>query len=160
MRGSRISITARWKERAARKAGRGEVESGGRHAHRGSNQRPPLGIVEIELKKAWFRQNRVLPLDPLKVDPKALQAGSLKNDQVRVFRVKIGPHEVTPLPRHTYSTRVLTYITDQTFRVTAADGKVDMPVHKAGDVSWGVPAKHTEENLSDKPFEVVVTEFK
>jgi len=27
-------------------------------------------------------------------------------------------------------------------------------------VSWGGPAKHEEENLSDKPFEAVVVELK
>jgi hypothetical protein len=32
--------------------------------------------------------------------------------------------------------------------------------HKAGEVSWGTPTKHKEENLSDKPFEVVVVELK
>jgi hypothetical protein len=76
-----------------------------------------------------------------------------------VFRVKIGAHESTPLHEHAVN-RVVTYITDQTFRITSSDGKVDMPVHKAGDVSWGTPVQHTEENLSDKPFEAVVTEFK
>jgi hypothetical protein len=30
----------------------------------------------------------------------------------------------------------------------------------AGDVPWGGPAKHTEENPSDQLFEVVVVEFK
>jgi len=30
----------------------------------------------------------------------------------------------------------------------------------AGEVTWGGPAKHIEENLSDKPFEVLVVEFK
>ena len=42
----------------------------------------------------------------------------------------------------------------------AYDGKVETPQHKAGDVSWGPPAKHKEENLSDKPFEVLVVELK
>jgi quercetin dioxygenase-like cupin family protein len=118
----------------------------------------PIGIVETELKNPGSGKSATAALDPLKVDPKHYKL-EFENDQVRVFRVKIGAHESTPLHEHALN-RVLTYITDQTFRVTSADGKVDMPVHKAGDISWGVPAKHTEENLSDKPFEVVVTEFK
>ena len=32
--------------------------------------------------------------------------------------------------------------------------------HKAGEVSWGGPTKHKEENLSDKPFEALVVELK
>jgi quercetin dioxygenase-like cupin family protein len=118
----------------------------------------PVGIVELELKKPGSGKSATTALDPLKVDPKQYKL-EFENDQVRVFRVKIGPHESTPIHEHV-TNRVLTYITDQQFRVTSTDGKVDMPVHKAGDISWGVPAKHKEENLSDKPFEAVVTEFK
>jgi hypothetical protein len=54
----------------------------------------------------------------------------------------------------------VTYLTDQNFRVTSAEGKADSVTHRAGDVSWGGPAKHEEENLSDKPFEAVVVELK
>ena len=118
----------------------------------------PIGIVEIELKKPGSGKSATSALDPLKIDPKQYKL-EFENDQVRVFRVKIGPHESTPIHEHALN-RVLTYITDQQFRVTSTDGKVDTPVHKAGDVSWGVPGKHKEENLSDKPFEAVVTELK
>jgi quercetin dioxygenase-like cupin family protein len=118
----------------------------------------PIGIVEIELKKPGSGKSASAARDPLKVDAKQYKL-EFENDQVRVFRVKIGPHESTPLHEHAVN-RVVTYITDQTFRITSSDGKVDMPVHKAGDVSWGTPVQHTEENLSDKPFEAVVTEFK
>jgi len=66
-----------------------------------------------------------------------------------------------PAPMHEHTlNRVVTYITDQKFRVTTPDGKVETIEHKAGDVSWGTPTKHKEENLSDKPFEVVVVELK
>jgi quercetin dioxygenase-like cupin family protein len=118
----------------------------------------PVGIVELELKKPGSGKSATTALDPLKIDPKQYKL-EFENDQVRVFRVKIGPHESTPIHEHV-TNRVLTYLTDQQFRVTSTEGKVDMPVHKAGDISWGVPAKHKEENLSDKPFEAVVTEFK
>jgi len=32
--------------------------------------------------------------------------------------------------------------------------------HKAGEVSWGGPMKHTETNAAREPFEVVVVELK
>ena len=32
--------------------------------------------------------------------------------------------------------------------------------HKAGDAVWGAPTTHKEENLSDKPFQVIAVEFK
>ena len=44
--------------------------------------------------------------------------------------------------------------------MTTPDGKIDTAQHKAGEVSWGGPARHREENLRDGPFEAVVVEFK
>jgi len=116
-------------------------------------------IMEIELKKpAPSVKPKTSPMDPLKVDPKHYKV-EFENDQVRVVRVKIGAHESAPMHEHSLN-RVVTYLTDQDFQVTSADGKVEHVQHKAGDASWGLPAKHKEENLSDKPFEVVVVELK
>lgn len=118
----------------------------------------PVTIIEVELKKPGSGKSPSSALDPVKIDPKHYKV-EMENDQVRVVRVKIGGKEVAPMHEHTLN-RVVTYITDQDFRVTSADGKADAVKHKAGDVSWGPPAKHKEENLSDKPFEVVVVEVK
>jgi hypothetical protein len=119
----------------------------------------PVTIVEIEVKETGHPKASVTgELDPTKVDKKHYTV-ELENEQVRVLRVKIGPHESTPLHRHAVN-RVVTYLTDQNFRVTGDDGKVEVMKHKAGEVSWGGPATHKEENLSDQPFEVVVTELK
>ncbi len=45
-------------------------------------------------------------------------------------------------------------------KVTTPDGELKILKTAAGDVTWGGPARHIEENLSDQPFEVVVVEFK
>jgi hypothetical protein len=71
----------------------------------------------------------------------------------------IGAKETAPMHEHVLN-RVVTYLTDQNFTVTTAEGKVQSVEHKAGDISWGGPAKHKEENLSDKPFEALVVELK
>jgi quercetin dioxygenase-like cupin family protein len=119
----------------------------------------PVTIVEVELKHAGTgKKAGASALDPVKVDPKHYKV-EMENDQVRVLRVKIGPKEVVPMHEHTLN-RVVTYLTDQDFSVMGADGKIEHPTHKAGEVSWGGMAKHKEENLSDKPFEVVVVELK
>jgi quercetin dioxygenase-like cupin family protein len=119
----------------------------------------PVTIVEVELKKpgnpAAFKPG---PLDPVKVDPKHYKV-EFENDQVRVLRVKIGPHESTPLHAHS-ANRVVAYLTDQDIRVTSQDGKVENAKRKAGEVTFSGKATHKEENLSDKPFEVVVAEIK
>jgi uncharacterized RmlC-like cupin family protein len=116
-------------------------------------------IVEIELKKPGTPGKIKLEgLDPLKIDAKHYKV-DFENDQVRVVRVKIGGHETIPLHEHARN-RVTTYLTDQDFQVTSADGKVEHIQHKAGDVAWGTPNKHKEENVSDAPFEGVMVELK
>jgi len=81
------------------------------------------------------------------------------NSQVRVVRVKIGPHQKVPLHEHVLN-RVVVYLTDQNGTMTTPDGKTETAQHKAGEVSWGSPTKHREENLRDGTFEAVVMEFK
>jgi uncharacterized RmlC-like cupin family protein len=118
----------------------------------------PFNIVEVELKNKGAHAPVTAALDPVKIDPKHYKV-EFENDQVRVLRVRIGPHEVAPLHEHGLN-RVTVYLTDQNFRVTAADGKVDSVQHKAGDVLWATPVKHKEENMSDSPFEVIAIEIK
>jgi uncharacterized RmlC-like cupin family protein len=118
----------------------------------------PVNIVEIELKKKGAGLAPNSSLDPLKVDSKQYKI-EFENDQVRVFRVKIGPHAATPMHEHTLK-RIVTYWTDANMRVTNADGKVENQQHKAGDVVWGEHAKHKEQNMGDNTFEAVVTELK
>ncbi len=108
--------------------------------------------MEVELKKPGGGKSATAPLDPLKVDPKHYKL-EFENDQVRVLRVKFVPHEGAPLHEHVLNR-------DQNVRVTSADGKVVTLVHKAGEAIWGVPAKHTEENLNDTPFEAIVVELR
>jgi len=117
-------------------------------------------IVEVELKsKPGRASTRQQPaLDPVKVDPKRYKV-ELENDQVRVLRVRYGPHDKGVMHEHTLN-RVVTFITDGNMKVTTPDGESKILKTAAGDVIWGGPAKHTEENLSDQLFEVVVVEFK
>jgi len=118
----------------------------------------PVNIVEIELKKGGAGKTVTTALDPLKVDTKHYKL-EFENDQVRVFRVKIGPHESTPMHEHQLN-RVNVYLTDAATRVTAADGTVTTPAFKAGAIVSGGAAKHSETNTSDQPIEVIVTELK
>jgi phage host-nuclease inhibitor protein Gam len=118
----------------------------------------PLSIIEIEIKKPGDPGKTVkTALDPLKVDGKHYRL-EFENAQVRVLRVRFGAHESAPLHEHELN-RVVVYLTDQNSRMVA-DGKTDTAQHKAGEVSWGGPAKHTEQNLMDGPFEGIVVELK
>ena len=119
----------------------------------------PVTIVEVELKKPGDpSKTATSALDPLKVDPGKYKL-EFENDQVRVSRVKIGAHEKVPLHEHLLN-RVVVYISDQNGTMTTTDGATTKAQHKAGEVSWGTPTKHREENLLDHPFEAVVVELK
>lgn len=118
----------------------------------------PVRIIEVELKKPNGGQQASGALDPVKIDPKHYHV-AFENDQVRVVRVKIGPGETAPKHEHKLN-RVVVYLTDQDFRVTNADGKIETPRHKAGDVGFSGAATHTEVNVGKRPFEVVVVELK
>jgi len=119
----------------------------------------PVRIIEVELRKPGNpARSPAGPLDPVKVDAKHYHV-EFENDQVRVVRVKIGPGQTAPLHEHKLN-RVVIYLTDQNFKVTSADGRIETPQHKSGDVSLAPPGKHTETNISDKPFEVFMIELK
>lgn len=119
----------------------------------------PVSIVEVEVKKPGDPSKKVTtPLDPLKVDAKAYKI-EFENDQVRVARVKFAAHGGAPMHEHQLN-RVVVYLTEQNTRMTTPDGKTENAVHAAGTASWGGPAKHKEESLSDKPFEAIIVEFK
>ena len=118
----------------------------------------PFNIVEIELKKPGTGKKIVTALDPPKLDPKHVKV-EFENDQVRVLRAHLGPHESLPSHEHTLN-RVTVFITDQNILSTAPDGKTQTQQHKAGDVTWGTPLTHKEQNLNDAPFEVLVVELK
>src|SRR5437879_709622 len=117
----------------------------------------PVNIVEVELKQPGSGKKITTLLDPVKVDPKHYKV-EFQNDQVRVVRVKFGPHESAPMHEHQLN-RVVVYLRDQNVKMTTSDGKTDMAVHKAGEASWGEAVKHKEENQNDTPFEAIVVEL-
>jgi uncharacterized RmlC-like cupin family protein len=85
-------------------------------------------------------------------------APEIENSWVRVLRVKRVAHAKAPMHEHPAS--VVVYLTDYHQRITGVDGKAQDVTHKAGDVSYTDPVKHSEENLSDQPLEAVVIELK
>ena len=95
--------------------------------------------------------------DPIAVSPRNYKI-EVENAWVRVFRVKQDPHEKTPLHEHPASVTV--YLTDVDQRFTGEDGKAREVRHKAGDVAYASAVKHAEENLSDKPLELILIELK
>jgi quercetin dioxygenase-like cupin family protein len=118
----------------------------------------PVNIVEVELKKPGAGKTVTTALDPIRIDPKHYKI-EFENDQVRVFRVRIGPHESSPMHEHQLH-RIVVYLTDAAVRVTTVDGKVETASHKAGDIVESAAAKHSEQNMTGSPIVVLVTELK
>ena len=119
----------------------------------------PVTIVEIELKnKGTSAKAGAIPLDPVRIDPKRYRV-EFENDQVRVVRVSLGGKQSIPMHEHALY-RVTTNLTPQNFKVTGADDSVAAVQRGAGEVAWGTPSKHMEENLSAEPFEAIMVELK
>jgi len=104
------------------------------------------------------------------VAPDALTAApsqyhlEFENDYVRVTRIKYAAHEKAPLHSHAAPGGVIVTLTDQDARVTGPDGSMRELHYKAGQPRWAAatPGKdqstysaHAEENLADRPFELI-----
>lgn len=120
----------------------------------------PVRIVEVELKSKPGGSSAAKPsaLDWVNVDPKHCKV-EIENDQVRVIRARYGAHEKGVMHEHAWS-YVVAFLTDCNLKVTSPEGESRTATKAPGDVSFGGPSKHVEENLNDHPLEVVVVEFK
>ena len=114
-------------------------------------------MLPLLLLMIWAGTTTLSAQDPVKVAPNDYKL-ELENQWVRVLRSSRGPHMKEPM--HDHPAHVVVYLTDVHERATAADGKVQEINHKAGEVAYAEAAKHTEENLSDKPMELIMIELK
>jgi quercetin dioxygenase-like cupin family protein len=95
--------------------------------------------------------------DPVKVALKQCKV-EFENEQVRVLRWKVGPHEKTPM--HEHPAMVSISLTGGNTRFTSADGKTSEVKAKAGQVTWSAAEKHSSESLDGKPTELIQVELK
>jgi hypothetical protein len=86
------------------------------------------------------------------------EALELQNDWVRVWRLKLAPHEKTPIADRL--PLVTVYLTDARLRITGADGRTENVMQAAGTVAYRSGARYGEDNLSDRPLEAIVVELK
>jgi quercetin dioxygenase-like cupin family protein len=109
------------------------------------NSDHPIRIVEIELKNNPRTPPTLSPIDPLKVDPGHYSL-EFENDQVRVLRVRFGPHEEGVRHEHVLN-HIVVYLNDQ------ARGKT-------GDVRLDEPMTHNEQNILDHSVERIAVDLK
>ncbi|MES1260779.1 MAG: hypothetical protein ABUS49_03510 [Acidobacteriota bacterium] len=113
-----------------------------------------FNIIEVELKKPGSGK----ALQGKAYLPKNAKV-EIENEQVRVVRVKLASHKAARVPAHA-DNRVKIFLTEQDIRVTDATGQANTVHRKAGEAVWEAPATYTEENLGDKPLEMIVVELK
>jgi hypothetical protein len=75
-----------------------------------------------------------------------------ENDTVVVVRIRMAPHERTPMHDIT-SARLVVWLTDAHLRDTHTDGRTDEIRRRAGDIDWVPVQRHAGENLSHEPLE-------
>ena len=117
----------------------------------------PFNIIEMELKKPGAGKAVSGPHDALKIDGKQYKL-EFENDQVRVVRLKLGPHEATPVIERSRNS-VAIFLTDAALRTTDSKGVVASVTHKAGEAVWETPVTQKVENVSDVPLEMVLVEL-
>ena len=98
-----------------------------------------------------------LAQDPVKVDSKHYKV-EFENSQVRVLRIKYGPHEKSVMHRHPNSVAI--FVTDANGKFTFPNGKTQDFSSKAGSTLWTAGGLHLPENTSDQPFELILVELK
>src|ERR671923_1990548 len=99
----------------------------------------------------------VLAQDPVKVDSKHYTV-EFENSQVRVLRIKYGPHEKSVMHRHPSSVAI--FVTDVKGKFTFPNGTSQDIDAKAGQTQWNAATVHLPENTTDQPFEVILVELK
>jgi quercetin dioxygenase-like cupin family protein len=99
----------------------------------------------------------VMAQDPVKVDAKHYTV-EFENAQVRVLRIKYGPHEKSVMHRHPNAVAV--FITDGSGTFTFPKGEPQQFNSKAGQTLWTPAGLHLPENTGDQPFEVILVELK
>ncbi len=95
--------------------------------------------------------------DPVEVDSKHYKV-EFENEQIRVLRIRYGPHETSPM--HGHPGLVAIFLTDQHSQFKYPDGRVEDLRGKAGDVKYMDAFEHEPTNMSDHPMEVIAVEVK
>ena len=75
-----------------------------------------------------------------------------ENESIVVVRIRMAPHEKTPMHDIT-SARLVVWLTDVYLRDTHADGSTDDIRRRAGDIDWIPVQRHAGENLAHEPLE-------
>jgi len=108
-------------------------------------------------RSALARKETFKLIDPVMADPKHYSI-EFENDNVRVVRIKYGPHETSVM--HDHPSGVVVFITDLKSEFIFLDGTKEIVTAKAGESRWMDAFSHLSTNLSDKEMELLYIELK
>ena len=77
--------------------------------------------------------------------------GELDNRALTVVRIRLAPHEKTPM--HDLTARLVVWLSDADIRDVFPDGQSDELRRSAGTIDWVPAERHAGENLTDRPIE-------
>jgi quercetin dioxygenase-like cupin family protein len=95
--------------------------------------------------------------DAVQVDPKHYKV-EFENEQVRVLRISYGPGEKSVM--HQHPANIAVFLTDSRAKFTVPGGKSGEVAFKAGSTVWDSGGTHLPENISGRPFELILVELK
>ena len=95
--------------------------------------------------------------DPVKVAPSDYTV-LLENEKVRVLKGCLKPGE--KIPMHSHPARVIYELTDQMSRFTFPVAPPAESRSTAGEVKWGTPVTHSEENIGKTEGCALIVELK
>lgn len=137
------------------KAGDVQFADAGKHMPQNMGAAAMQGVL-VELKGGPAGSAKVT-LDPVKVDPTRHKV-VFENDRVRVLRVKFKAHDKTK--EHEHPNGVAIYLTDVKAKFTLADGKTREGGGKRGEITWAAAEKHSVQNMTAKPADIILVELK
>jgi len=141
---------------ASGKAGDVRFSEAGKHLPENTGN-APMELVLVELKGKPSMGSTKVSIDPVKVDP-AHHKVEFENDRVRVLRINFKPHDKTL--EHEHPNGVAVFLTDTSSKFTLPGGKTRKASSKRGGAIWAAAERHSVENLSGKPAEVILVELK
>ena len=141
---------------ASGKAGEVRFSEAGKHLPENAGN-APMEAVLVELKGKPSMGSAKVSLDPVRVDP-AHHKVEFENDRIRVLRINFKPHDKTV--EHEHPNGVAVFLTDTRSKFTLPGGRTREASGKRGGAIWAAAERHSVENLSDKPAEVILVEVK
>ena len=115
-----------------------------------------IAVIAFTLVVA-FAAKPVMAQDAAKVAADVCKV-ILENDRVRVLDFWVKPGQKVAM--HSHPAAITYFITGGKMKTTMTDGKTTETETKAGDVRWGDPVTHANENIGAAESHVIVVELK